>query len=266
VVATSVQRGSAERWGPLWGARPRDWAVVEEQQLPTYEEAISRVGLREGQRVLEVGCGTGVFLRAAADRGARAVGIDASPALVEIARERVPEAELHVGDMQFLPFGDDAFDVVAGFNSFFFADDLVAALREAGRVARPGAPVVIQVWGRAERNSLEATKKVARPYFPPPPPGAAPAPSLAEPGVLEGIATAAGLTPQETFDLTWAYTFPGEDDLARAMLSVAGLASVADPSERSALRAAVLDALAPHRAPDGSYSLENEFHFLIARV
>ena len=56
--------------------------------------------------------------------------------------------------MQFLPYDDDQFDVVAGFNSFFFAADMVAALREAARVAKLGTPVVIQVWGRpgAVRN------------------------------------------------------------------------------------------------------------------
>ena len=264
MAATSTSRGSAERWGPLWGARPRDWAVNEEQQRPTYEEAIRRVGLREGQRVLEVGCGTGVFLRAAADRGARVAGIDASESLLELARERVPEADLRHGDMQFLPFDEDSFDVVAGFNSFFFAEDMVAAIREAGRVARRGAPVVIQVWGRHERNSLEAMKEVARKYFPPPPPGAVPAPSLAEPGVLEGIATAAGLTPTEAFDVSWSFAFGDDDALTRAMLGVAGLASITDPAEEAGVRARILEALAPHRAPDGSYRLENEFHFLIA--
>ena len=137
MTATSSATGSAERWGPLWGARPHDWAINEEQQLPTYEEAIRRVGLGAGQRVLEVGCGSGVFLRAAADRGASVVGLDASETLIELARARVPEAELVVGDMQFLPYDDDTFDLVAGFNSFFFAADMVAALREAGRVASP---------------------------------------------------------------------------------------------------------------------------------
>jgi SAM-dependent methyltransferase len=238
--------------------------VNEEQQLPTYEEAIRRVGLEAGQRVLEVGCGTGVFLRAAADRGAHVVGVDASESLLALARERVPDAELHRADMQFLPFENDSFDVVAGFNSFFFAEDMLAAIREAGRVARPGSPVVIQVWGPPERNSLEAMKEVARTYFPPPPPGAARTAALSEPGVLEGIASAAGLVPRDAFDVTWAYEFEGEDALTRAMLGVAGLASITDPSEEAGVRARILGALAPSRAPDGSCRLENEFHFLIA--
>src|SRR5687767_12115659 len=117
--------GSAQHWGPLWGSRPRDWAANEEQQAPTYEEAIRRVGIGPGRRVLEVGCGSGVFLRLAADRGAEVFGLDASEALLELARARVPEADLRLGDMQFLPYEDDEFDVVCGFNSFFFAADIV---------------------------------------------------------------------------------------------------------------------------------------------
>jgi ubiquinone/menaquinone biosynthesis C-methylase UbiE len=97
--------------------------------------------------VLDAGCGSGAFLRAAADHGAVVSGIDASEALLAIARERVPDADLSLGDLQRLPYADDTFDAVTGFCSFFFADDMVEALREAGRVAKPGAPVVIQVWG-----------------------------------------------------------------------------------------------------------------------
>src|ERR671931_483236 len=101
-MSTSTVTGSAERWGEIWGARADDWAAIEEQQRPTYAEAIRRVGLRAGARVLDLGCGSGVFLRAAADRGATVFGLDASEALIEIARTRVPDADLRVGDMQFL--------------------------------------------------------------------------------------------------------------------------------------------------------------------
>jgi Methyltransferase domain len=125
---TTSPSGSAERWGPLWGARPEYWAANEEQQIPTYEEATRRVDVAAGQRVLELGCGSGVFLRLAAERGATVYGLDASEALVEIARSRVPNADVRVGDMQFLPYEDDLFDFVAGFNSFFFAADMGADL------------------------------------------------------------------------------------------------------------------------------------------
>ncbi len=262
MIATAVSE-RAEHWGRLWGTRARDWAEVEEQQLPTYEEAIRRIDMSAGRRVLEVGCGSGVFLRAAADRGAQVHGLDASEPLLELARERVPEANLQVGDMESLPFEDDVFDAVLGFNAFFFAVDMVAALREAGRVARPGAPVVIQVWGRHERCDLEAMKAVIRPFMPPRPREAPPEPDLSAPGVLEGMTTAAGLTPASTFDITWAYEYADEEELGRAMLAPAGIADLVGPSEDE-VRQRIVDALASHRTREGGYRLSNEFHYLVA--
>jgi ubiquinone/menaquinone biosynthesis C-methylase UbiE len=167
---TTGPGGSGRRWGPLWGARAADWALSEDQQTPTYEAALSRLELKPGQSVLDIGCGVGAFLRLAAERGARPFGLDASQALLELARLRLPDGDLRVGDMEALPYEDDSFDLVTGFNSFFFADDIVAAVREAGRVAKPGAPVVLQVWGRHDRNDLEAMKQIIRPFMPPPPP------------------------------------------------------------------------------------------------
>jgi SAM-dependent methyltransferase len=264
MTAVTRAAGSAERHGPLWGARAGDWAVNEEQQLPTYEEALRRIGPLKGRKVLEVGCGTGVFLRSAADRGARVVGLDASAALIELARARAPEAELHLGDMQFLPFGNDRFDVVAGFNSFFFAADMVAALREARRVAKPGAPVVIQVWGRPDRCDLTAMKYAFRSLLPPPDPETPEPPALWEAGVLEEIAGAAGLTPEDAFDISWPYRFPDEETLARAMLAPGLIVELIDAVGEAPVRAAILAALEPYRAPGGGYRLENEWHFLIA--
>ena len=258
--------GSAERWGPLWGARPTDWALSEDQQVPTYEVALARVRLERGQRVLDIGCGVGAFLRLVADRGARAFGLDAAETLLEVARTRLPDADLRVGDMEALPYEDDSFDLVTGFNSFFFANDFVAALREAGRVAKPGAPVIIQVWGPHERNDLEAMKEIVRPFMPPRPADAPPEPDYSEPGVLEEIATQAGLTPENAFDSTWSYEYPDEVTLRRALVAPAGIATLVGPDQEDAVKDAIVAGLATHRTPDGGYRLQNEFHYLIARA
>jgi SAM-dependent methyltransferase len=258
--------GSAERWGPLWGARPADWALSEDQQVPTYEAALARVDLRPGHRVLDVGCATGAFLRLVAERGAQAFGIDASDALAEVARERVPEADVRVGDMEALPYEDDSFDLVTGFTAFFFANDIVAALREAGRVAKPGAPVVIQMWGAHERNDLEAMKVIARPFMPPRPADAPSEADYAEPGVLERLAGDAGLRPETAFDTRFAYHFADEATLRRAVVAPAGLAVLVGPEREEAFKDAVAEGLARYRTPEGAYRLESEFRCLIARA
>jgi SAM-dependent methyltransferase len=250
----------------LWGARPADWALSEDRQTPTYEAALTRVGLEPGQLVLDVGCGVGAFLRLVIERGARPFGLDASAALIAFARERLPGADLRVGDMQALPYEDDTFDLVTAFNSLFFANDIVAAVREAGRVAKPTAPVVIQVWGPREHNDLETMKEIVRPFLPPRPADAPPEPDYSKVGVLEGIATKAGLTPEQTFDSTWSYGFPDEATLRRALVAPAGIATLVGPAHEQVVKDAIVAGLAPHRTADGGYRLANQFHYLVARV
>lgn len=262
--ASSAPAGSASRWGPLWGARPADWALSEDRQLPTYEAALEQTGLEPGWRVLDIGCGAGAFLRLVAERGAEPYGIDASDALIDFVRGRLPDADLHAGEMEDLPWRRDTFDLVTGFNSFFFADDMIAALREAGRVAKPGAPIVIQVWGAHERCDLEAMKQLARPFLPPRPPDAPSDPDLSQPGALQALAREAGLTPQREFDVDWILEYPDAETLGRALVAVAGLAVLAGPEREQELKRAIVDGLTPYRTRDGSYRLSNEYHYLIA--
>jgi SAM-dependent methyltransferase len=257
---------SAERWGPLWGARPADWALSEDQQVPNYEDALARAGFQPGQSVLDIGCGVGAFLRQVAERGGRPYGIDAAQALLDVARSRLPDADLRHGDMEALPYADDTFDLVTGFTSFFFADDIVAALHEAGRVAKPGAAVVVNVWGPHEANDLEAVKAIIRPYFPPRPADAPAEPDYSQPGVLEDIATRAGLEPEITFDTTFSYVFEDAETVRRAMLAPAGLALLVGPDREDEVKDAIERGLASYRAEDGSYRLQNTFHCLIARA
>lgn len=145
--------GSAATQSDLWGERARDWAEVMEGWngwgIPLYRQVLERLNVGAGTDLLDVGCGAGRFCRIAADRGARVSGIDATAPLVEITRERTRNGDFRVGDMEALPWPDNSFDVVTGFNSFFFGADLVRALREARRVARPGGEVAMTVFGRA---------------------------------------------------------------------------------------------------------------------
>ena len=214
--------------------------------------------------MLDIGCGTGSFLRLVADRGGRAYGVDASEELLELARARVPGADLRVGDMQFLPYADDCFDLVTGFTCFFLADDMVEALREAGRVARPGATVLIAVWGRPEHNDLEAMKAVIRPFLPNRPPDAPESPALWRPGELEQIAAAAGLRPRRAFEFVFASEYPDSHTLGRLMMAPAGMATLVGPEREASVRAQIVAALAPYRTAGGGYRLRNEFRFLIA--
>lgn len=84
-------------------------------------------------RVLEVGCGTGIFARRLVDAGIEVVAVDQSERMVELTRELGVHAE--VGDVQHLPFADDEFDVAVANFMLYHVPDLARGLAELARVA-----------------------------------------------------------------------------------------------------------------------------------
>jgi SAM-dependent methyltransferase len=188
--------GTAQVQGSLWGARARDYAdIVEGCYRPVYARVFTEAGVGAGTKLLDVGCGQGLAAQLAAQRGAQVAGLDAAEASLGIARERTPAGDFRAGEMEDLPWPDNTFDVVTGFNAFQYAADLVNALREAGRVARPGGRVAMAVWGRAEDCETVATISALGKLLPPPPPGAPGPFALSAPGRVEGLLQQAGLAP-----------------------------------------------------------------------
>jgi SAM-dependent methyltransferase len=254
--------GSAPSEGKLWGARARDFTLVELSEL--YEATLGELNVTDGTRLLDVGCGAGLFLRMAADRGATVAGIDAAAPFIEIARERVPEAELTVGEMEQLPYPDESFDVVTGFNAFQFAADPANALREAGRVSRQGAPIVIATWGRPDQCEAAAYVKGVGSLLPPPPPGAPGPFALSEPNALETFAGRGGLMPGERRNVPCVWSFVDQMTLLRALKSTGFAVKAIEIAGEDAVDDAVLAAVAPYRTSDGGYRIENVFTYLIA--
>jgi ubiquinone/menaquinone biosynthesis C-methylase UbiE len=214
--------------------------------------------------VLDLGCGAGRFCRLAARTGASVTGIDAAVGMVEIARERVPDGRFEVGDIQFLPYEDRSFDVVAAFHSLPFAADPLAALREAARVAKPAGSLFIVVFGREERNELAAVLAAIRSLLPAARPGDRGPTALSAPGVLDDLLASASLRTVVDGVVEKAYEYSDLDTALRSIRS-AGMTLLA---ERTAGEAAVTDAiargLAPYRTPGGAYRLEVESRFIHA--
>jgi ubiquinone/menaquinone biosynthesis C-methylase UbiE len=261
--------GTAAALGDLWSERARDWAEVMEGWngwgLPLYRHVLDRLHVGSGTALLDVGCGAGRFCRIAADRGAHVSGIDAAAPLVEIASERTRDGDFRVGDMQALPWPHASFDVVTGFNSFFFAADLGGALREARRVARPGGELAVTVFGRPER--CESTPVFAAlgqvlPSEAGEDDGGGPA--LHEDAVLESLATEAGLTPREAGYLEVAEEYPDLETLLRGYLAAGPIVRAVRSAGEQDVREALARALAPLRMSTGGYRIEDELRYLIA--
>ncbi len=260
---------SAASEGPDWSARATAWAELwGDLGMPAFEAVADATGISRSTRVLDIGCGSGEFSRLAAARGALVSGIDAAEGMIEIARRLVPGADLRVGAMERLPWDEDTFDVVAGFNAFQFAADMIVALREAKRVARAGGQVAICNWGRPQDRELAAVFSPLRELEPPPEPGP-PQPdpaAIGEPGVLEDLARRARLEPGRAGEVDVPYAAPDQATLERALLAGAGFLSAIDHSGEEAVRRTITHAAAPFRQPDGSYLFRNKFRYLIAHA
>jgi SAM-dependent methyltransferase len=159
----------------MWAAG--DYASVAERELwPLGQRVVERVGIRAGERVLDVACGTGNAAIRAASGGGRVTGVDLTPELFETGRRLATDAGVEVewveGDAEALPFDDESFDVVVSIVGAMFAPRHEVAARELVRMLRPGGRLALLNW--AEGSSIAAGFQAVGRYLPPPPDFASP--------------------------------------------------------------------------------------------
>ncbi len=167
------------------------WASFSPFELVTCTTAprlVGFAGVRPGQRVLDVGCGTGVVAITARHRGARVTGIDLTPELLQRARENMTIAgvdiEWHEGDVESLPFGDGAFDTVVSQFGHMFAPRHEVATREMLRVLKSGGVIAFSTWP-PELCVGRLFMLIGR-YLPPPPAFVSPPPQWGDPNIVRG--------------------------------------------------------------------------------
>jgi SAM-dependent methyltransferase len=228
-----------------------------------YEAALDAVEPLEDHELLDAGCGAGLALRLAADRGARVTGLDASPGLLDVARERLPGADLRIGDIETLPFDDATFDRVCTFNAIQYAVDPAVAVAQVARVCRPGGTVAIGIWGEPERCETEALFARLRSLAPPPPGTPAPL-ACSDRGVVESLLTRAGLTVTGGGEAACPFTFTDLDAAWEAHASAGPFQRVMDVAGADAVRTVFGDTLEADRKPDGQLRQDNVFRYVIA--
>ncbi len=259
--------GTAQVQGTLWSARVRDFAeIIEPFARPLYEAVFNAVDINAGTRLLDVGCGPGLAAQLAARRGAHVSGLDAAEASLEIARERTPAGDFRVGEMEDLPWSDNTFNVVTGFNAFQYAASVLNALQEARRVAMPGGRVAMAVLGRPQDCDITSLIATLGKFLPPPPPGVPGPFALSTPGRVEGLLEQVGLVPLESFEVDCPFEFPDLETAVRGNISTGPAAVAIRQAGIRVVQRAIAEALAPFRMHEGGYRLRNRFRYVIASV
>jgi ubiquinone/menaquinone biosynthesis C-methylase UbiE len=199
-------------------------------------------GIRPGDRVLDVACGTGVLAREVAGRvgpSGRVVGLDLNPAMLEVARRLRPGIEWRQGDAVALPLEDAAFDVAVSQFAFLFVPDPVAALREMWRVLAPGGRLAVAVCAPIERapgyrvlgellrrHAGDAAAGLVDTYF-----------AMGDLGRLRDLARAAGLAGVEAREHPGRARFASIDELVRIEIKGSPLAALVAETSYAALLA-----------------------------
>ena len=199
-----------------WGRKAADFAALSE--LSNCREYVSmhhRLGVDTGDRLLDMACGAGLALELARLRGAGCSGIDAAARLVAVARDRNPDCDIRVGDMQDLPWEPASFDVVTSFRGIW--NTTPDAVAEIYRVLRPGGRVGITVWGHIKVSSgawalapfrLATEEKVGN---------QAAMVSLGRPGAGEQLLGAHGFTGIERVAVPFAMEYADPELYARGL-------------------------------------------------
>ena len=201
-----------------WGRRAVDFATLSEPaNCREYVAMHHRLGVGAGDRLLDVACGAGLAIELATIRGAACSGIDASQRLVAVARDRNPDSDVRIGDMQALPWDDASFDVVTSFRGIWATTP--DAIDEAHRVLERGGRLGMTVWGNVKRSSGAwmfapfrwATEDKVQHQ--------ANMVSAGRPGVGEALLADHGFETAERFEIPFVLEYPDAETYARGIAS-----------------------------------------------
>src|SRR5258706_14267286 len=116
-------------------------------------------GIKAGQRVVDVGAGTGALTAELIRRGADTSAADPSPPFVAAMRKRFPDIGVHEAPAEKLPWPDESFDAALAQLVLTFMRDAPAGLAEMQRVVRPGGVVAVCMWDREGMEMLAAINR-----------------------------------------------------------------------------------------------------------
>jgi len=263
---TRVDVSNAEQAHAWDGREGAYWAAhhdVFEAALARYQRAfLTAAAIRPEDRVLDVGCGTGVSTRAAAllAREGAAVGVDLSSKMIAVARRLAAQAGLtnvmfEHADAQVHPFEAESFDIAISRTGAMFFGDPHAAFANLRRSLKPGGRLVLLTWRRAELQEwTRAFSEALTGRTPPSPAPGAPGPfSLSDPPHVRALLDGSGFTDVVLRPVNETTTYGRTVQDAHAFLQglLGWMLEGQQPGRRTASLEALRATLAAHETDDG---------------
>jgi len=231
---------------------------------------IDAAGISPGQSVLDVGCGTGIVARQAADQlgdTGTVVGVDLNDAMLAVARRLRPDIDWRKGDAGALPFPAGQFDAVLCQMALMFFPDRVGALREMARVARDGGTVAAVVpalladqpaYGPfvdvAARHAGQEALSLLNTYW-----------SCGDIGELQALFGAAGLEVVSAASHTGTARHASIDEFVATEVEGSPLIDRITPRQYANIREDAEEVLQPFTSADGSVMAPLQGHIISAR-
>jgi SAM-dependent methyltransferase len=241
---------SATVQGQLWSTDPQGWAQdAEGRSRPLYERVLERLDPRPATRLLDAGCGSGLFAAMVAERGAAVTGIDAAAGLVTYAGAACPAGRFVVGDLERLPFADGDFDLVTAFNSVLYAAAPRRALAELARVTAPGGRAVVTVGAGPEQGACAALIAPLARLDELPDRSTL---DLTDATAASDAMHAAGFDSVAATDVAFDVVFESVDEAVRAQLPAGPVAAAVRRSGRAVVEEALREFFEPRERVDGT--------------
>jgi ubiquinone/menaquinone biosynthesis C-methylase UbiE len=248
--------------------------VYEEFFVPAlFREWAPRVaaaaGIRPGDKVLDVACGTGVLAREAARRaapGGEVMGLDRNPGMLDVARRQAPEIAWREGLAEALPYGAGAFDAVVSQFGLMFFDERTRALQEMLRVLKPGGRLAVAVWDRLETSpGYAAMAALLQRLFGERTAAALQAPfALGDQGELRSLFAAAGMPDVRITTEQGTARFPSLESWVHTDVKGWTLADLIDDAQYQQLLGAAQTGLKRFARPDGTVAFVAPAHIVTA--